>query len=197
MRTIEKQVFTFEELSEEASQKVIENYRNNSHDDSFVFDDVKNNYTEFLEYIGFNNVKIYFTGFYSQGDGACFTGSYKYAKIDKKKLSGFCLSMNFMLETIKMLTDLQKPMFYSLTANISHRGHYYHENSMGYEIKDSRASCYYDTIDNDDFKYICKDIAKCIYKSLGQENDYINSDEYIIETIEVNEYEYYSDGTQF
>jgi len=75
MRTFieEVKVYKFNELSDEAKQKAIENLHdlNTSYDwDQFITDDFK----EKMNAIGFVVSNTYFSGFWSQGDGACFEG---------------------------------------------------------------------------------------------------------------------------
>lgn len=80
MRTIEKEVFTFEELTEDAKEKAREWWRNCENENSsfaeYVIDDCK----EIASLFGLEIDKIYYSGFYSQGDGACFEGKYGYKK---------------------------------------------------------------------------------------------------------------------
>ncbi len=83
MKTKTIDCFLFSELSSEQKAKVIEKYNdiNTDHDWSqWTIDDWK----EKLERQGFLSPEIYFSGFWSQGDGASFT-----AEIDLEKfLSG-------------------------------------------------------------------------------------------------------------
>lgn len=74
--TIEKTYLTFDELDEKKRAKVIDNNRdiNVYHDWYwFIYEDFKKK----LERLGFYQIKFYWTGFYSQGDGASFEAKHK------------------------------------------------------------------------------------------------------------------------
>ena len=71
MKKITINLYSFNELSPEIQKKVLDDNRTinvnyNWHD--FIYDNWKEKLTSF----GFINPEIYFSGFYSQGDGACF-----------------------------------------------------------------------------------------------------------------------------
>ncbi len=91
-------VYTYNELSKEAQRKALEyNYDfniNGTEWESPVLDDR----TARLEEYGFYNPKILYTGFSSQGDGACFT-----ATLDNGGL------LEFLTKT-KTLTKYTKPL---------------------------------------------------------------------------------------
>ena len=70
----------FSKLPEDLQQKVIDKNRNINVDDYDWFDTTKSDFHTDLETLGFYNIDSQFSGFWSQGDGASFTGSYEYAK---------------------------------------------------------------------------------------------------------------------
>jgi hypothetical protein len=77
MRTIETTVYTFEELPESVQAKVIHNnFYTNVDSDWWYFED----FNDIAKKLGFsiNNEgdDIFFSGFSSQGDGACFNASF-------------------------------------------------------------------------------------------------------------------------
>lgn len=81
--TIIKTWLKFSELSDEGKRKAIDNNRDISVDYGwwdFVFED----YTIKLKKLGFWDIKLYFTGFSSQGDGACFTAKHKRGYIEHR-----------------------------------------------------------------------------------------------------------------
>lgn len=71
MRTKELTVYSYSELSETAKEKARNWYIENCCDYEW-YDFILEDWKEKLAEIGFTNAKIYFTGFWSQGDGACF-----------------------------------------------------------------------------------------------------------------------------
>ena len=58
--------------------KLVEKYRYSQVEDSEWYESTKEAFHQALTLLGFYDVESYFTGFYSQGDGACFTGRYAY-----------------------------------------------------------------------------------------------------------------------
>ncbi len=70
--TIEIQLFNFNELSDKLKEKVIEKHRNFEVELYDWYDFMYEDWKAKLISIGFENPSIYFSGFYNQGDGACF-----------------------------------------------------------------------------------------------------------------------------
>ena len=74
-RIMQTEVFKFSELDDRAKERARDWYRNGALDYEWwdcTFDDAK----QCLALAGFDVDKIYFSGFSSQGDGACFNGSW-------------------------------------------------------------------------------------------------------------------------
>jgi hypothetical protein len=71
-----EQEFSFSELSPEVQSKVLDKYGEEYHDylDPWWYEDVVSNFESNLEDLGLENIECNFTGFWSQGDGASFTG---------------------------------------------------------------------------------------------------------------------------
>ncbi|MEM4250940.1 MAG: hypothetical protein QW828_03825 [Candidatus Bathyarchaeia archaeon] len=72
MRTVAVNVYTFDELKPEVQNKVIDAYRNINICNNDWWDGVYEHWYEELKKHGFMHCKISFSGFGSQGDGACF-----------------------------------------------------------------------------------------------------------------------------
>lgn len=75
--TIVKTYLKFNELLPDQKSKVLDSLRdiNTDHD---WFDFVKADFHEKLKKLGFYNIKSEFSGFWSQGDGACFTANHNF-----------------------------------------------------------------------------------------------------------------------
>ena len=69
MHTISINLYTFEELAPEVQRTVIERERYFNVDDSWWYKPIIEDWTAQLEQHGFEQVKILFSGFGSQGDG--------------------------------------------------------------------------------------------------------------------------------
>lgn len=85
MKTIQLELFTFDELSDDAKQKAIKDDRNSDARD-FYYDYTIEHYQHALKFVGFEDVDISFSGFHSQGDGASFTANYDSSLIDIEAL---------------------------------------------------------------------------------------------------------------
>ena len=203
MRTIEKNLFTFEELSGAAQQKAIENYRRYiscdfSVDTEYIFDDA----ATVAALLGIeiatrgknDNPVIYYSGFNSQGDGACFDGFYRYKKGALKAVKAYAPQDGELQRIAEELQNAQRKYFYKLEATGQHRGHYYHSGCMSVNV--SHADNPYQDIGTaeDAITQCLRDFADWIYKQLENEWEYQNSSEAIREAILVNAYEFTEDG---
>jgi len=75
--TILKTYKYFNELTPEQQQKVIEKYHDINEDTwEFSYEDLEREFITKLESMGYSDIKIQYTGFYSQGDGASFTAKH-------------------------------------------------------------------------------------------------------------------------
>ena len=136
--------------------------------------------------------KIYFEGFWSQGDGACFEGSYSYAKNSVKKVLEYAPLDQELHRIVKALYAIQKRYFYRIVANVKHSGHYYHSRCTNIEVynEGNNGQDWLCKIDDDSITELLRDFMNWIYKQLRTEYEYLTSEAQIIETIEANEYEF-------
>lgn len=75
--TIVKTYKYFNELTPEQQQKVIEKYHDINEDTwEFSYEDLEREFITKLESMGYSDIKIEYSGFYSQGDGASFTAKH-------------------------------------------------------------------------------------------------------------------------
>jgi hypothetical protein len=68
--------------------------------------------------------RIYFSGFWSQGDGASFEATYAYARAAAAKIRRHAPRDLVLHAVADALQAAQRRNFYQLTANITHRGRY-------------------------------------------------------------------------
>ncbi len=176
--TITKTVYTFDELSDDAKVKAREGYRGDDGGlDYDWWDSVYDDATEIGRLMGISIDKIYFSGFGSQGDGACFTGTYSYAKGCAKAVKGYAPVDEELHRIARELQDVQRRNFYRVTASISHRDRYYHEYSSSIEIDQCSIE------DQGTVAGLLGDLMRWIYLKLD-------------ETIRINEYEFTEDGAR-
>jgi hypothetical protein len=139
---------------------------------------------------------IFFSGFASQGDGACFEGSYLYAKGAAKAIREHAPQDATLYAIADNLQDIQRRHFYRLTARVKQRGRYYHEYCTEIDVCSSETG---NDVDADTADAICTELRafmRWIYRQLETEHDYQLSDESVDATIEANEYEFDEDGNR-
>lgn len=202
MRVVETKVYTYDELDDEAKEKAREWYAgmifSDSGDWDVVFEDAvrvgKILGIEFDTWRGHGGPTIYFSGFWSQGDGACFEGSYRYKKGAAKAIRKEAPEDKELHRIADAIQDIQRRHFYKLRATASHSGRYSHSGCMSVDVEhyDDR---YRDISDAEgEVTQLMRDFADWIYAQLEKEYNYQISDEQVAESIIVNEYEFTEDG---
>jgi len=191
-------VYPFNELSEESQQNAIDNNRDMNTDYEWwgcEIDDFKT----IAGLMGIEIEGIYFSGFSSQGDGACFTGSYAYKKGSVKGVKAYAPRDEELHRIVEELAKSQKPNFYSLEAQIKHSGHYYHSGCTAITVINTNNDfCYIDGPNQaDDIRELLRDFMNWTYKSLESQYGYLTSDEGIKESLISNEYQFTKDGDIF
>jgi len=195
MRTVETPVHTFDELSESAKEAARDWYRHGLEFDEaeWVLDDAKAR----AKILGIDISEIYYSGFGSQGDGACFTGSYAYspgaAAAIREDAPNGC-ELHAIADTLQ---SLQRPHFYALTASIAHVHRYCHEHSVEITVCDQNGELSADNPAAADLADALRDFMRLIYRSLESAWEYQNSYECVDDCIRANEYEFTADGTFF
>ena len=187
-------LYTFDELSDESKEKAREWAREWMSEDfdqlgaDSVIDDAK----EIGKLMGIDIDHVYYSGFWSQGDGAQFTGFYSYAKDSVKKVIEYAPQDTELHRIVKALFNLQKPNFYRLQASVKHSGHYSHAFCTSIDVSPD------DITDStsEELKEILRDYMHWIYRQLEKEYEYQMSDEQIDDTIKANEYTFEEDGTR-
>lgn len=178
----------FIDMTEEQKARVIENNRNLYTSDNNWHDQDCECYKRELEEMGFgSDVDLQFSGFCSQGDGASFTT--KNVNIEKvlrhfKVWSKFKAIHRFIREDqiCYEIYRLGSIYVHSNTMSISDR--YYFDGDMTPK-QDNMIDELYDMILN-----IAREQADLIYRKLEESCNYYESDEFLSEHFEINEYEF-------
>lgn len=194
MKTYTINTYQFNELTKEAKEKAIKLNRDiNIHDDWHEF--TTDHFKYRIELFGVTNV--YFSGFWSQGDGAMF----EYNNISDALV-------NEAIEEL-ILDDWKKNVLKKCTyvsCDAKQTGRYCHEKSVnhGIVIENNYAQGLYPNIDKfiynhseDIESYIIdkyEDICTELYSLLESEYEYLISDEAVIEALLDNEIEFTEDG---
>lgn len=202
-QTIEKTIYTIQDalnMEKQGDSGIIDSILEKQWDinvDSDWWDESSiESFKEIGLILGINTDKVYFSGFWSQGSGACFTGSYSYAKGWKKKLlSEFGGDWIQPIIAIgEQLQEIQRQHFYDLYATVEHNGHYYHEGCTCISVCENE-NPYRDIGESEEgIKEALRDFMRWMYSQLKTEYDYLTSRESILETLEINGYEFDSYG---
>lgn len=181
--------------------KVCENNRYNSVEDNDWAESIVESFKEEMAERGIDAETVYWSGFCSQGDGACFAGG-----IDDLKLF---IESHEELAEFALLVQTEDDGMTSIRMWWKHDGYYYHENSLTYSCEDG----FTEVVDADFESPVRLAVAKQIfadaetllgefenavrsvvqqhcsdfYKNLEKEYDYFTSDEVIIESLEAND----------
>jgi len=189
----ETKVYKYEELSDDAKQTALEKLSdiNVDHEWWYDYEDKK----EIAKLMGIDIDNIYFSGFSSQGDGACFEGNYEYKKNSIKAVIDYAPQDVELHRIVKALQAVQKTAFYGITASVKHSGHYYHKycTDISVDMPENIGQAKFSEIEDATIELL-RDYMDWIYRQLQSEYDYQTSEEAILETIEANEYEFTEDG---
>jgi len=151
-------------------------------------------FKERMEAIGVRVDEIYFSGFWSQGDGACFIG----------KINNWGKYLEHLGYTDPILADCAEENW---TYQLTHRDRYYHEYSVDHSHDIHLPDNPYDEEDDplrhaawgavmNQFDLLgleqeiledLRDHMRDLYKKLEQEHDHLTSDEVVTEWLEANE----------
>jgi hypothetical protein len=191
MQTINVELFTINELSEQARQKAIEKERVCRE----VFLDPTVEYIEeILTCLGFQSPKISYSGFGSQGDGLSFTSdNWQYKKGMLDKVWDITRELCF-LNTAKQLQVMAKNTGYKLQFSVNRTSHRYaHHNTV--QIENSHYSDFSLSDDQDAILTDLKNsLCRVFYRMLESGYDYQLTDEYIIENLQANDVMFLSSG---
>jgi hypothetical protein len=209
---IETTVYQFEELSDTAKEKARAWYREGAYDHDwhdFIFEDFVVICTILGITLKTRPVKlmgggtradpcIWFRGFYAQGDGACFEGTYAHAKGAASAIRAHAPQDVKLHQIADTLSAVQRRNFYQLQADIRHSGHYTHEYCMVISVERDSPTAQGMTKDAEDIvTETLRDLARWLYRQLEREYEYQTSDAVIDETIAANAYTFMASGRRF
>ena len=147
-KVIETTVYRLDELSEAAKDNARAWYREGGFDYDW-YDAVYEDFRRIADILGIRiktrtvrlmggGVRqepcIWFTGFWSQGDGAAFEGHYSYRKGTAAEIRTYAPKDVELHRIADALHQAQRRNFYQLTAEATHRGRYYHEYCMAISV---------------------------------------------------------------
>jgi hypothetical protein len=141
---------------------------------------------------------IWFSGFWSQGAGAAWEGVYSYRKSAAAELRAYAPMDKTLHRIAETLQAAQRQNFYQLSAEVTHRGNYYHAFTMAVSVsRDSVTAVEIigdaETVVTD----VLRDLANWLYRQLEQEYEYQTSDEAVDATLVVGGNTFTGEGRRF
>lgn len=173
MQTITKSfnVFSASELQTlhpQGFEKALSDFRESEQNSDFWSECVIEDFRTILDVLGFSDPKIYFSGFWSQGDGACFVGKFKRETLEYDKV----LSDYPNDKDIRIFAEYLKSLDENVICDISHHDRYCHEYSVDFNLYSNDYDLDIDDlVDYETFKEHCRDFMRYIYKTLETEYD--------------------------
>lgn len=177
---------------------LLEKYRYINVEHTNWWDCVESDFVEDMKQVGIQVDKIYFSGFWSQGDGACFVG----------QLANALTYLNHHhVDQFPMLRKLIE-MDGTVWATSEHRGRYYHSSSVSInaecdpfwqctdpksELQEAVIQRWDGMVDKEivDFEAALAEQWRTymddLYTKLEEEHDYLTSDDAVWDTLEANE----------
>lgn len=188
----------FKALPQDAQDEILEKHRDWNVDGGYDWwENVYNDFREDMEAKGVFVERMYFSGFWSQGDGACFEGHVQdWPLFIRSNFTGEEAELHLLIH--------REAEAFSLAWH--HRGHYYHENCTRF-VAEFYLDEPYDPAEQplraaviaglkrewentnffDQVEEIMKSHMRQLYKNLEEEHDYLTSDEAVLESLISND----------
>lgn len=170
--------YKFEEFTQKIKDRIFQEWLDT---ESSYFEIDNDYYIEHLAEYGFNNATIYWSGFNSQGDGACF------------EIESFDFNKYFEKTEYKISDNEKDIVNENMVGIIISHGRYNHEHSKQFDIESYCNDEYHNKILVEIKEAIEKtrlDLSKEIYKSIENEYNYNISIERFLEYIKDNNIQY-------
>ena len=218
---LKERTYSFDELSPDAKETARESWRTS--DDGSNLQGVIEDAAECAKILGIDLIAdtttrcseptIYWSGFCSQGDGACFEGRYTFrpeAIAEIRQHAGQDTILHDIADELHRLSNpsrltfcggaitlvdhewQEEPQSSALYAKMTHSGHYYHSGCMDVEVSYSEGMEDPPIETANAVTEQMRAFADWIYKHLEAENEYQNSDEAVDDML--SEYTFDEDG---
>lgn len=190
-------------LPDDVKSRILDEHRYRNTEHHNWWDYVYSDFTEDMAKVGICVEQMYFSGFWDQGDGACF--------------EGYIEDWELFLKSVGYSDPLLIAHFKeNARYKVEHFGRYYHENCTSFTAELPLPTDAYETEENflrnygtrdevrdavliaalsqysgDDldalFEETFKDHMRDLYRSLEEEYDHLTSDEAVLESLEAND----------
>ena len=209
MRTINVTLYEYDELpTDRAKERAREWFRRAGGGDDYCSEYVIDDAKTCFALCGFDITDVYYSGFWSQGDGACFVGSWSAKDVKADKLKEHAPQDKELHRIADALAALAK-QFPGMSLSLTHRNHYYHEYTVSVsaefgsddpiELLSYSSPEYNDRAElllkaEENATELARAAMRWTYRRLRDEYEYQNADEQVIESIRANAYEFTEDG---
>ena len=130
--------------------------------------------------------RIHFSGFCSQGDGACFEGRYAYRRAAVAEVRRHAPEDAELHRIADALQAVQRKNFFQLRAEVGHHGRYLHELTMEITVElDSSSGQDVMAEDRATVTEALRDLARWLYRQLRREYEYLTSDNFVTDRQEI------------
>lgn len=214
-QVIETTVFKYDELADKAKEVARDWFRKASEGDDFWQESVMEDAERMGNMLGIEfkqtacqtiggktvyHPAIMYTGFWSQGDGACFEGSYTFKPDALAEVTEETGGTDKELISIAAnLANANGDMAEPIACAVSHSGRYYHANSMSFDFDrmEEDGETELDSTTQEAVTDALRRFANWVYSNLQKEYEYQNADEQIAGNIRANEYTFTAAGKRF
>lgn len=205
MKTVSIQLFNFEELNDTAKEQARAWFRRASESDTFWHECVTDEAEEFGALLGIDIDKIPFRGFCSQGDGACFVGTWRASQCTESNVDTLIANapLDETLHAIAHEFGRLAKLYPFATFTTFHRGNYCHEHSVNFEFcacEDEIPSGFSNEqygLMVGEIEAVSRRFMRWIYAQLESAYNYETSDENVDSNIVANEYTFLASGARF
>jgi len=226
MKEITIKAYEFDELSDKAKEKARVWFRQTSEGDDYWTESIYDEAIEQGSHMGIEikinerswvNHKtgksgvtkepcIFWRGFWSQGDGACFEGAWSAGDVKASEVADGWGEDSSTTEIKRIAAEFAKvaEKYPYASFMVKHSGHYYHKycTDFDFEPNDDTSDDWTDVkwAEFDaacvELKEAARDFMDWIYRQLEKEYEYQNSDEQVDESIRANEYLFTDQGSR-
>ena len=211
-RIIETVVYAIDELSDKAKEKARAWYRQDGLCDEW-YDFVYEDFGRICEILGvtlanrtmrlhgggaLDRAQIFWTGFWSPGDGASYEGAYCHARGSGKAIRAYAPKDAELHRIADALQDVQRRNVWQLHASIRQQGRHFHEYTMAVEVeRDSPVRQPPTDGAEDAVTEALRDLARWLYRRLREEYEHETSDEAVDEALSANDWAFTAEGKRF
>ena len=193
----------YKDLSDTAKEHAFERHQEYAQsNDYFWWESTEEYWAEKLEGLGIytDTNKMHFTGFHSQGDGACFTGSINLREFLEAHPEILRQHVNLYMSTVPFDTRGAACEYYDIELTRVGGSHYNHEKSVHLGGWDLNILPELDTEEDEDYERLfidaesdiedqCRDYMKELYKDLEAEHEYMQSMECFLESVDYKDFD--------